>query len=80
MGERPLIAEKHLQHSLLAYDMLYGAEPTTFLRWAKQSGVPLQADGLGMLVAQAAESFYIWRGKRPEVAPVLSMLSEQLAR
>lgn len=80
MGERPLIAEKHLQHCLLAYDMLYGAEPTTFLRWAKQSGVPLQADGLGMLVAQAAESFYIWRGKRPEVAPVLSMLSEQLAR
>lgn len=79
-GERPDINVRHLQCCQLAYDMLYGAKPTPFLQWAKAAGVPQQADGLGMLVAQAAEAFYIWRGKRPDIAAVLKLLKQQLAQ
>uniref|UniRef100_A0A486XXF0 Shikimate dehydrogenase (NADP(+)) n=1 Tax=Rheinheimera sp. BAL341 TaxID=1708203 RepID=A0A486XXF0_9GAMM len=79
-GERPDISAGHFQHCQLAYDMLYGAQPTPFLQWAKTAGVPQQADGLGMLVAQAAEAFYIWRGKRPDIAAVLKLLKQQLGQ
>jgi shikimate dehydrogenase len=75
-GSRPDIDESHLSHCELAYDMLYGTEPTAFLMWAQQSGVKCIADGLGMLVSQAAESFQIWRGITPAVTPVLNKLQE----
>ena len=55
----------------LAYDMVYGKTP--FLDFARARSVRA-ADGLGMLVEQAAESFYVWRGVRPETAPVIAML------
>ena len=77
-GERPQLEAKHMRYCQLAYDMLYAGKPTAFLAWAKQHGAEQQADGLGMLVAQAAESFYIWRGKRPEITPVLTLLAKQL--
>jgi shikimate dehydrogenase len=73
--QRPPLAEYHLQHCTLAYDMLYGKEPTAFLAWCQQQAVPLCADGLGMLVSQAAESFAIWRGVQPDVTPVLQQLT-----
>lgn len=57
-----------------AYDMMYGKDLTPFLLWAKQQAVPLLADGLGMLVGQAAESFQLWRGVMPDVKPVIETL------
>ena len=61
-----------------AYDMMYGAQPTAFMKQAEADGAALTADGLGMLVGQAAESFYIWHGVRPDPAPVLAALREAL--
>lgn len=57
-----------------AYDMIYGDAPTAFLRWAGAQGVVRSADGLGMLVEQAAESFFVWRGLRPPTAGVFELL------
>lgn len=57
----------------LAYDMVYGRE-TPFLAAARAQGAVRLADGLGMLVEQAAESFFLWRGVRPPTAPVLALL------
>ncbi len=57
----------------LGYDMMYGHE-TPFMRFARSHGAARISDGLGMLVEQAAESFYMWRKVRPQTAPVISML------
>ncbi len=57
-----------------AYDLSYGAAARPFLAWAKAAGAKGVADGLGMLVEQAAESFRLWRGVLPDTAPVIRML------
>ena len=57
------------------YDMMYGSEPTAFMRYAQQRGARNTFDGLGMLVEQAAESFRLWRGCEPETAPVIEALN-----
>ncbi len=62
-----------------AYDMMYGAAPTAFLRWAEARGVAALADGLGMLIEQAAEAFALWRGVRPQTPPVIGRIRAELA-
>lgn len=63
-----------------AYDMMYGGQLTAFLQQAQQAGCRHLADGLGMLVSQAAESFHIWRSRRPAVAPVIDAMRLELQR
>lgn len=58
----------------LAYDVMYGKGLTPFLEWAQSEGAGLIADGLGMLIEQAAESFFVWRGIRPRTATVFASL------
>lgn len=63
---------------MLVYDMMYGSDLTRFLKYAQQHGAQRLSDGLGMLVEQAAESFFLWRGIRPETQSVISFLKSGL--
>ena len=73
-GELPPLPPGVFASGSLAYDMVYGNEPTRFLVHARANGAAQVADGLGMLLAQAAESFFLWRGIRPDTAPVIELL------
>ena len=75
-GELPPLPPDVFARGALAYDMMYGRGDTPFLVFARGAGAALLADGLGMLVEQAAESFFIWRGLRPDGAPVLKQLRQ----
>ena len=77
-GEMPDLPPTLLTERSCCYDMVYGAEPTVFMRWAAQQAAWAVADGLGMLVEQAAESFYRWRRVRPETGPVIQQLRNML--
>ena len=59
------------------YDLAYGNEPTAFVRWALEQHAAKSLDGLGMLVEQAAEAFFIWRGVRPKTKPVIDLLDSE---
>ena len=75
--EMPAVPPVIFDAATLAYDMLYGALPTRFMQFAAQHGASAR-DGLGMLVEQAAESFFVWRGVRPDTAPVLAAMRNSL--
>lgn len=77
-GHLPPLPEGLLTPSTRCYDMMYGKEETAFNRWARDQGAQHCADGLGMLVGQAAVSFEWWRGIRPDPVSVLLSLREQL--
>lgn len=78
-GEMPPLPDTLLTVRSCCYDMLYGSEPTLFMRWAAQNAAWAVADGLGMLVEQAAESFYCWRRVRPASQPVINQMRQMLA-
>lgn len=77
-GVPPPVAATVLGTGALAVDLMYGAPAQAFLDWARGHGA-LARDGLGMLVEQAAEAFALWRGVRPDTAPVLAALRLHLA-
>lgn len=78
-GELPPLAPSLIQPShTRCYDMMYAPELTPFNRWASELGARQTLDGLGMLVEQAAEAFFLWRGVRPQTRPVLECLRRQL--
>ncbi len=71
-GEVPALPTPLYASAGLVYDMMYGAGPTAFMVAARAAGSDAVADGLGMLVEQAAASYALWRGVLPETAPVLA--------
>lgn len=71
-GEVPALPDDAIGAATLCYDMMYEAGLTVFLRWARDRGAGGLADGTGMLVEQAAESFALWRGVRPDTAGALA--------
>ncbi|CAM4043561.1 shikimate dehydrogenase [Bordetella tumulicola] len=77
-GAAPDLPSRLYAPDALAYDMMYAAAPTAFMRQATADGATRSADGLGMLVGQAAESFLIWHGVRPDAAAVLTTLRAAL--
>ncbi|GAB5412555.1 MAG: shikimate dehydrogenase [Congregibacter sp.] len=78
-GEAPDLPSDILAERGCCYDLLYGAEPTAFMRWAAHNAAWAVSDGLGMLVEQAAEAFYVWHRQRPETQPVIQSLRGVLA-
>ena len=75
-GELPPISSRLLTNKTVIYDMMYGNTDTPFMLWGRQHGAALCLDGLGMLVEQAAEAFYIWRGVRPHTPTVIQNLRQ----
>ncbi|HTT08968.1 MAG TPA: shikimate dehydrogenase [Gammaproteobacteria bacterium] len=75
-GELPPLPDDVLHRGGDCYDMMYADEPTVFMQWGLRYGAARSVDGLGMLVEQAAESFYLWRGIRPDTAAVIKELRQ----
>jgi shikimate dehydrogenase len=77
-GELPPLPDTLLNNNASCYDMMYSAKATRFMLWATEHKAAKILDGLGMLVEQAAESFYIWRGVKPETKNVIEKLRAEL--
>ena len=76
-GGIPPIPNTLLTPKTCVYDMVYAHEPTAFMSWAGNLDCQT-SDGLGMLVGQAAESFYVWRGIRPSTSELIKALRKNL--
>ncbi len=76
-GGMPPLPDDLIPSGSACYDMMYAAEPTPFMKWGQRLGADT-ADGLGMLVEQAAESFYIWRQVKPQTATVIAAQRKSL--
>ena len=74
-GEPPPFPAGLLNAQSFCYDLVYGSSDTPFITWARSHGAARAVQGFGMLVEQAAESFFIWRGVRPDTKPLLRQLA-----
>ncbi len=74
-GETPPYPSSAVSGNTFCYDLSYGLQPTPFSVWAREQGAARSVMGWGMLVEQAAESFHLWRGVRPDTTPVLKQMS-----
>jgi len=77
-GDLPSLPKTIFRKNSSSYDMMYSAQATPFMLWSTENNASLVFDGLGMLVEQAAESFFIWRNVRPETQPVIKLIRKQL--
>lgn len=77
-GEHPEIPASVIKPDTFVYDMVYKPEITSSNQWAKNQGAEKVVDGLGMLVEQAAESFFLWRSCRPNTENVMAKLKQKL--
>lgn len=73
-GDSPPYPAAAITDNTFCYDLSYGLSPTPFSTWARDHGAAKSVMGWGMLVEQAAESFKLWRGMRPDTAPVLKQM------
>jgi shikimate dehydrogenase len=78
-GDVPAVPHRVVDSTTACYDMAYGTGDTAFTDWARRLGARTTAQGLGMLVEQAAEAFFLWRGVRPDTRPVLDALRNRAA-
>ncbi|BBU80417.1 hypothetical protein EIMP300_18170 [Escherichia coli] len=78
-GDIPAIPSSLIHPGIYCYDMFYQKGKTPFLAWCEQRGSKRTADGLGMLVAQAAHAFLLWHGVLPDVEPVIKLLQQELS-
>jgi shikimate dehydrogenase len=77
-GQLPPLPANLVAQNGWCYDMMYASTATLFMQWAQQQGATYILDGLGMLVEQAAESFYRWRGIKPNTVSVIQQVREHL--
>jgi len=79
-GDLPPLPDTIFKNNSCSYDMMYAAQATPFMQWSSDHGATKVFDGLGMLVEQAAESFYLWRNVRPETKPVIQYIRNLLIK
>ncbi len=79
-GELPPLPRGVLREGGACYDLAYGKCPTAFVRWGESVGAAVSVDGIGMLVEQAAEAFFVWRNIRPKTRPVIHLLDAERHR
>lgn len=75
-NQRLPLVDNLLAENGCCYDLVYANEPTTFVRWGIENKALKSLDGLGMLIEQAAEAFYIWRGIRPNTENVINLFNQ----
>ncbi|MEW5291924.1 MULTISPECIES: shikimate dehydrogenase [Erwinia] len=78
-GDVPALPPALINQHTRCYDMFYLAGLTPFLSWCRQHGATQLADGLGMLVGQAAHSFFLWHGQLPDITPTIAILKAELS-
>jgi len=76
-GELPPLSSNLLANNGTCYDLAYSNDPTAFVKWGLDNGASKSLDGLGMLIEQAAEAFFIWRDVRPETKDIIALLNSE---